>query len=172
MMDATALKAGLLPTPLEVVLAEGSLGLRGAALAVATPPGPAHDACREVLTDALTAAGAQAVPAGDVPGDDNAFSVGEAPPAPDLPTEGLQKEAYALAVGPGGVVARAASPAGLMYAAQTLRQLVRVAGEDGRLPCLAVRDAPHFALRAFDSLWYGFALNGECTWSAATAVTV
>jgi hypothetical protein len=52
-----------------------------------------------------------------------------------------------LSVAPEGVAATAASPAGLLYAAQTLRQLARLSAGDGRLPCLTIRDSPQFRMR-------------------------
>lgn len=44
-------------------------------------------------------------------------------------------------------MARAGSPAGLLYASQTLRQLIRLSSERGRLPCLTISDAPVFRMR-------------------------
>ncbi len=48
----------LTPQPQRVEVREGVLRLRGAAVSVAVPAGPEHEACRMVLVEALRAAGA------------------------------------------------------------------------------------------------------------------
>jgi hexosaminidase len=55
-------------------------------------------------------------------------------------------EGYRLAADAGGVDVRAATPAGLFYALQTLRQLVPLDGS-GRVPHVLVEDAPRFPYR-------------------------
>ncbi len=137
------LAASLLPPPRQLIPGEGSLLLAGRRLTARLPAGDAHSACREVVRAALRTAGARAVAGGDADGD--AFILGEGAPLPPLPEEGIAAQGYVLAVGPRGIAARGASPAGLLHAAQTLRQLARLAG--GRLPCLAVRDSPAMRLR-------------------------
>ncbi len=56
-------------------------------------------------------------------------------------------QGYELTVTPDGIEAAAESEAGLFYAVQTLRQLVR--GCDNPLPCLEIVDAPQLARRGF-----------------------
>lgn len=62
-------------------------------------------------------------------------------PAADF---GGSAEGYALEVWRGGMSVSAASEAGVFYALQTLRQLLRA---DGSVPCVKVRDWPRFAYR-------------------------
>jgi hexosaminidase len=65
----------------------------------------------------------------------------ELAPAGALPAEG-----YELIASPSGVTIRGASPAGLFYGLQTLRQLLPVDGS-GRIPTVTIRDAPRFPYR-------------------------
>ena len=86
---------------------------------------------------------------------------GGAPPARaivlrrDAALRRLGTEGYALDVRPGGVTMRAAAPAGLFYAVQTLRQLLPVqvfraapvSGVEWRIPAVSIEDQPRFAWR-------------------------
>jgi hexosaminidase len=65
----------------------------------------------------------------------------ELAPAGALPAEG-----YELIASRSGVTIRGASPAGLFYGLQTLRQLLPVDGS-GRIPAVTIRDAPRFPYR-------------------------
>jgi len=72
------------------------------------------------------------------------------------PGQQAGEEGYSLAIGPEGVALSAAQPAGLFYAAQTLRQLFppaieRSAVQPGpwTLPAVAIVDRPRFAWRGF-----------------------
>ncbi len=146
MMDETTLAEALTPQPQELTVQEGALPLRGASPAVALPEGAQHEACRSVVAAALEAAGVAPEPGGALPG--NTFTLGNGAPLPELPARGPSpEEAYVLAIGPQGIAARGASPAGLLHAAQTLRQLLRVSAPSGRLPCVQIADWPEFALR-------------------------
>jgi len=60
-----------------------------------------------------------------------------------------EAEAYALDIGPAGVLASCADYEGAVRAASSLRQLALSAAEDEgpRLPCLRVEDGPRFAWR-------------------------
>lgn len=72
-----------------------------------------------------------------------ALWLGEAAPElPDLPA-GSSPERYALAVGPGGVAAVAASEVGLLRAATTLSQALAA----GKVPCGRVEDWPSREVR-------------------------
>ncbi len=66
---------------------------------------------------------------------------------PPAPADGYGPEGYWLAISPAGVAAGAASPAGLLYAAQTLRQLSRIFGKQGTLPAMNIVDHPAFKTR-------------------------
>ncbi len=146
-MTETTLQEGLTPQPQQLTVREGTLVLRGAHLTVSLPPGPPHEACRQVVTAALEAAGV-ALRSGGAEAAGNGFVIGQGATLPALPTSGpAPEEAYVLAVGPQGIAAQGASAAGLLYAAQTLWQLLRLAGPGGRLPCQAVADWPEFRLR-------------------------
>lgn len=71
------------------------------------------------------------------------------------PGEDLGEEGYRLESGPGGVTLRAAKPAGLFYAVQTLRQMLppdvfrsaKVEGRDWTVPGAAIEDRPRFSWR-------------------------
>ncbi|NTU56592.1 MAG: family 20 glycosylhydrolase, partial [Anaerolineales bacterium] len=57
-------------------------------------------------------------------------------------------EGYELSISSDGVVLRAAQPAGLFYASQTLIQLLStLPAEDLKLPALSITDAPRFTWR-------------------------
>ena len=143
-MDASEVASELTPQPQDVALSEGQFVLGDSPRAVALPSGPEHEACRSVLTTALQAAGIAATTA---VGDGRTFVIGEPGALPDLPTGGHAEDAYVLSVTPRGVTARGASAAGLLYAAQTLRQLLRLSSGEGRLPCLTIVDYPEFSMR-------------------------
>lgn len=59
------------------------------------------------------------------------------------------EEDYILEVRPGEIVAASPGDAGLVYAAQTLRQLLLANRRDGGLPCVTIRDWPSLRWRAF-----------------------
>lgn len=143
-MSAPGIAAKLTPRPQQVTLGEGHLALRDGPRVVGLPAGPEHEACRSVVTTALRRAGT-VIRAGGAEG--NTFMVGQPIALPDLPTQGHAEEAYVLRVTPRGVAARGASAAALLYAAQTLRQLVRISSSDGLLPCLTIADYPEFRTR-------------------------
>ena len=67
-------------------------------------------------------------------------------PGIDADTSG---ERYALDVKPEAITARGASSNGLVYAVQTLCQLIRANRRDGGIPCLAIRDWPSLRWRCF-----------------------
>jgi hexosaminidase len=58
----------------------------------------------------------------------------------------LGKEGYDLTVGQDKIQVRAATPSGVFYAIQTLRQLIM---GDGGVPCCHIFDKPRFAWRSF-----------------------
>lgn len=59
------------------------------------------------------------------------------------------EEDYALEVRPAEIVCTAPADAGLVYAVQTLRQLVRANRRQNALPCLTIRDWPSLRWRCF-----------------------
>lgn len=61
--------------------------------------------------------------------------------------EGLKEQEYVLDIGEDGILAQAGGEAGLRYAVQTLRQLIRQCG--ALLPCLHIRDYPATEERGF-----------------------
>ncbi len=144
-MSVSALTSKLLPQPRQVSAGEGVLRLAGQTLDVSLPDGPEHDACRTVVLAALQRAGLATTATTAAAG--WTFHVGAGATLPALPTEGIVGEGYALAIAPTGLSAAAASPAGLLYAAETLAQLVRLSGGTGSLPALTLRDSPEFRLR-------------------------
>jgi len=132
----------LTPCPRQITPAEGHFTLADSPWTVHLPAGPAHEGCRSIVTDALQQAGAKCSPGTS---DGNTFTVGRSDALPELPAD--EEEAYVLRISPAGITARGASPAGTLYAAQTLRQLLRIFAEQGRIPCLTIVDWPTFPRR-------------------------
>src|SRR5882762_1034385 len=60
---------------------------------------------------------------------------------------GLNEEGYVLSAGPEGVVVAGASPAGVFYGMQTLKQLVRGEGRDAYIPGVKITDWPSMRWR-------------------------
>lgn len=75
-------------------------------------------------------------------------TAGQAPPFPSLPATDMQ-ERYALEVQDTGVAGCAAEPAGLLFALQTLCQLIRANREGTAIPCMSIRDWPSLRWRCF-----------------------
>jgi hypothetical protein len=146
-MNETDLIARLIPEPQSLVLGQSYLPLRGVSLTVIVPAGPEHEACRTVLFDALRSIGATVRVSTIRREQGYQFTIGDDGDPPPLPVGVSSPEAYTMAVSPGGVAAKAASPAGLLYAAETLRQLTRVCAEEGRLPAMTITDYPAFKIR-------------------------
>jgi hypothetical protein len=65
--------------------------------------------------------------------------------------DGATPEDYALDVGPDGIVGGAPGPAGLLYAAETVCQVIRANRRAGGVPCLAIRDWPALRWRCFQT---------------------
>jgi hexosaminidase len=59
----------------------------------------------------------------------------------------LNEEGYVLSAGPGGVVVGGASPAGVFYGMQTLKQLVRGEGREAYIPGVKITDWPSMRWR-------------------------
>jgi len=78
---------------------------------------------------------------------DDVFAIGCPTDLPALPSGTNAEEAYVLRIQPTGIMARGASPAGIFYAAQTLRQLLRIFSAEGKLPCLTIVDYPTLRTR-------------------------
>lgn len=62
-------------------------------------------------------------------------------------TDGLKEQEYVLEISEEGILAKAGGKAGILYAIQTLRQLIRQCG--GLLPCLRIHDYPAILERGF-----------------------
>ena len=142
--DVSDIAVMLTPRPQQVTAGEGHFSLRDQEWAVSLPDGPEQEFCRSVLTTALRQAG---VKIHEARNDGHTFVIGQPVELPELPNQGHAEEAYVLCISPTGVMARGASPAGILYASQTLRQLLRISAETGRLPCLTIVDYPTFRMR-------------------------
>ena len=116
------ISAMLTPQPKHIAVGEGQLSIRNTSWTMDVPDGPDHEACRAVLATALRQSGAT-VQEGKSGG--NSFVIGQRVELPELPNPGGAEEAYVLRIAPAGVTAHGGSPAGILYAAQTLRQLLR-----------------------------------------------
>ena len=142
--DVSDIAAMLTPRPQQVLPGAGHFSLRDQEWAVSLPDGPEQELCRSVLTTAWQQAGMKVQEARH---DGHTFVIGQPVELPALPHQGHAEEAYVLCISPAGVMARGASPAGILYASQTLRQLLRIFAETGRLPCLTIVDYPTFRMR-------------------------
>ena len=142
--DISSIAAMLTPQPQHVTLAAGHFSLRDYEWTVSLPDGPDHEFCRSVLTTAFEQAGVKIQEARHT---GHTFAIGQPVELPELPNQGHAEEAYVLCISPTGVTARGASPAGILYASQTLRQLLRISAQSGRLPCLTIVDYPTFRMR-------------------------
>lgn len=120
-----------------------------------TPTLEAPAAQREVLArllnDEMRRAGLPDVPTRPAPPDAVVFRISGNAGAIELALGGPEenRERYALAVRPTEIVAVAAEPAGLLYAMQTLCQLIRANRQDDALPCLSIQDWPSLRWRCF-----------------------
>lgn len=137
----------MLPRPRQITPGEGNFGVRGVTLTVVVPDRPEHEACRTVLEQSLSEAGGVVKIQPDKSLGGHTFWVTAGDPAPVAPARSKHPEAYAIAVRPTGIAADANSAAGLLYAAQTLRQLLRLTADDGQIPSLAIADEPVFPRR-------------------------
>jgi len=139
-----AMVTALVPQPQRVSFGDGELLLPSGLGPVRVPAGPEHEGTRVVLRQAMVAAGVEPLL---VEGDGGGFTIGDAPEVSPLPTVRYQEQAYVLRVAPSGIAAQAGSPVGLLYAAETVSQLLRMATPAGRLPCMEVVDYPEVGLR-------------------------
>lgn len=146
-MSAAQLAAALTPEPRQIDLQEGYYSPRGVSIPTRVPAGPEHEACRNVLRQGPALLGTEVDLRLVDAADGCRFSAGSAPVPPPMTEVELSPEAYALRITPGGIAARAASPVGLLYASQTLRQLCRLFAQQAQLPCLSIVDFPEFRLR-------------------------
>ncbi len=142
--DVSSIAAMLTPLPQHVTPGTGRFSLLEHDWTVSLPDGPDHAFCRDVLTTAFERAGMRVR---EARGTGHSFVVGEPVELPALPNEGHAEEAYVLCISPTGITARGASPAGILYASQTLRQLLRISAQTGHLPCLTIVDYPTFRMR-------------------------
>ncbi len=63
--------------------------------------------------------------------------------------KGFENEAYQIVVNTKAVSCKASTEAGLFYAIQSLRQLIKTENGKVRIPCMKIDDAPRFAWRGF-----------------------
>ncbi len=141
-------KMTIVPAPSRVVAGEGTFVLTADTVLVAV--GPAAEVAT-LFAEQIAPATGFTLPVMEAPQGDQlaiAFVLDEAVAA-------LGAEGYHLTVAPSHITARAAQPAGLFYAAQSLRQLLppeifRAAPVDGvawTMPCVEVEDVPRFGWR-------------------------
>ena len=144
--DASALR--LVPFPKRVELKPGRFRLdRPLVLEV---PAARAELLGQLVNDELTRAG---LPAAKVQGADGTARVARLGPKPAEAAEAFSfrkehgDEDYHLAIGPELVVCEGAGDAGLLYAVQTLCQLIRANRDASGVPCLAIRDWPSLRWR-------------------------
>lgn len=137
----------IVPAPACVVPGEGTFVLKPETALVAV--GPAADVAALFAKQIAPAIGF-ALPVLDTPQGGQPMIIFVLDEAPALGAEG-----YHLTVTPSQVTARAAQPAGLFYAAQSLRQLLPpevfgaapVEGIAWTMPCVEIEDVPRFGWR-------------------------
>ena len=142
----------LVPFPREIRLEEGTFPLSGELTLEA--PEAALALLGEMVQGELKLAGLAGPKRAAAPGGSRFVRLSTQPgrPAPAAPAdEKLGEEGYVLRVSPEEVVAVARGDAGLFYAVQTVRQLIRAnRTADGKvLPCLTVRDWPALRWRCY-----------------------
>ncbi len=137
----------ILPQPVKMVIAEGRFAF-SAKTALLGGPG-AEEIAALLRADLARAAGL------DLRGDSAGGDGNRVEFRLDGALAALGAEGYRLEITPRQILARAAQPAGLFYALQSLRQLLPPAvfgpgaqpGADWSVPCLQIEDAPRFAWR-------------------------
>jgi len=146
--DASALR--LVPFPKQVQLATGSFALN-AKLTLEAPAAAAQSLGRSI-NEELQRAGLPAAEVRHVAGDAQVLRLSATAGTP-LPKSTFREKAtaenYVLDVTADGIVGAAPAEAGLFYAVQTLRQLIRANREGQALPCLKLQDWPSMTWRGF-----------------------
>ena len=134
----------IIPQPQQVQASEGAFALdEDTQIVLSDPTDAALRALADLQAAWLREATGLLLPVSDaLPGTPGtiAFVLPAAVPAE-------RDESYRLDVAEETITLSAHHPAGLFYAAQTLRQLLPVAGEARSVPAVVVEDAPRFAYR-------------------------
>ncbi|MBO7574763.1 MAG: beta-N-acetylhexosaminidase [Bacteroidales bacterium] len=145
----------IVPRPAEAVLYKGSVRISGLPFKCdASLPKEAQTAVSAFASHLAYVSG-KSSPFAAPPGLDAAVASGKVKGALFLRDASLGAEAYTIEVGSGRVVVRASGLSGVLYALETLRQMLppaiygeRVAAnEHWSLPCCVIRDEPRFAWR-------------------------
>ncbi len=133
----------IIPAPASLKRTSGMMPLKDAAIRC---EGDGAEQAWQSISDIVhRAAGAPISPSGT--GATVSFAIDSAL------TGKLGTEGYTLSITPKGLTARAATSAGLFYAAQSIRQLLPPSAEKGplgtpaSLPCLEIEDSPRFPWR-------------------------
>jgi hexosaminidase len=137
------------PAPLHISPRAGEFALNDRTVIRADGPPPVLRVA-ELLAERLRPATGYPLPITSGSGGDNAITL-----AARAMDAGLGDEGYALQVREAGIALTAETPAGLFYAAQTLRQLLPPQVESGKplksvrwtAPCVDIQDRPRFAVR-------------------------
>ncbi|MBM4093590.1 MAG: hypothetical protein FJ276_29905, partial [Planctomycetes bacterium] len=143
--EAQRIAAMLLPRPKHLEVSEGTVLLEPKARRGTHATEPGTDASWAI--DPLEAWQQVEQQIESSKNGDCVFVIGDPMDLPALPQCANAEEAHVLRVQPSGIMARAASPAGICHAAQTLRQLLRIFAAEGKLPCLTIVDFPTFRTR-------------------------
>lgn len=149
---AQAAPAALLPKPQKMTVQSGSLPLAGLSIVLPTPVAEEDRFAAKTLSDWLSQAAGAPVPVLDRAGSGPSIrlmrsgAVDALPGTDDKPGP-QSREAYQIKVTSQGAELRAASSAGLFYAAQTLRQLVPPAEGQNGIPAVEIEDWPSLAYR-------------------------
>ena len=145
----------IVPRPAEAVLHKGSVRISGLPFKCdASLPKEAQTAVSAFASHLAYVSG-KSSPFAAPPGLDAAVASGKVKGALFLRDASLGAEAYTIEVGSGRVVVRASGLSGVLYALETLRQLLPpaifgeqvAANEHWSLPCCVIRDEPRFAWR-------------------------
>ena len=140
----------LVPFPKRVEMEQGTFPLQGK-LVLEAPAGAA-EMLGGMIGAELKRAGLPAPQLRPLEGQPHTLRLSPKPggPGPELPgRKSPTDEDYALEVCPDRVICSGAGRSGLFYAAQSLCQLIRANRQNGRLPCLTIRDWPSIRWRCF-----------------------
>ena len=139
-----------MPFPKEVELKAGTFTLDGELTLEA--PATSAQLLGSSINDELERAGLAKATIENIGGDlfvlRLSATAGRAAAEIGLPRK-VTPEDYVLEVMAGGVLCASPREAGLFYAVQTLRQLIRANRQGRALPCLKIRDWPSLAWRGF-----------------------
>lgn len=143
-IDNSAVMAGIVPVPNDVVIGEGAFNVKGASFNLSGVKDEKSSAMLKGFASQLSKAS----------GKKSKIVGGEADMMFET-SDAVAPEGYVIAVSKSGVKVEAADFNGFLYAVQTLKQMlpasiygtIRVPSDNWALPCCEIKDAPRFGYR-------------------------